>query len=325
MHVTVCVCTRDRGDSVLTALRSILASDYEDFDIVVVDQSTGDDTADAVSAIMSDGTQNTSITYLRSYSRGSSVAHNVAIAHARGPLLAFTDDDCVVTASWLTRLVAYFQDYPEVGLIYGSVLPGPHDPSAGFIPTAYMPRLKCITSPWMKWRESGIGANMALRRKTLEHVGPFDEALGAGGRLYACLDGDMTYRVLHAGYAVLNVPDADVIHYGFRPWQEGQPMMRRVGIGVGATYMKHLLLGDVAVLPTLFIEWMRCLDWRRVLFLRPHSGVARFIAYAHGMRLSWTYAKDPVTRTYIPPNEGQAVADMSTVDRAHATREVTSG
>lgn len=324
MHVTVCVCTRDRGDTIVTALRSILASTYEDFDIVIVDQSAADDISDAVRTLMSEVAPSVSITYMRSSSRGSSAAHNIAIAHARGPLLAFTDDDCEVTATWIMRLVGYFSAYPEAGLIYGPVLPGPHDPSAGFIPTAHMPRLKRIVSPWMKWRDCGIGANMALRKQTLEKVGPFDEVLGSGGRLYASLDRDMTYRVLRAGYAVLNVPDACVIHYGFRAWQEGQPMMRRVGIGIGATYMKHLLLGDLAVLPTLLIDWVRCLDWRRVLLLRSHSGAARFVAYAYGMCLSWTYAKDPSTSTYISSSERQAESGELSVDHDHATLEATS-
>jgi GT2 family glycosyltransferase len=317
MHVTVCVCTRNRGDSVVTTLRSILACNYADFDVVVVDQSLADDTETAVREIEAAAGR---ITYVRSASRGSSAAHNIAIAYASGPLLAFTDDDCAVAVDWLTRLVDYFRTYPEAGLICGPVYPAPHDQTAGFIPTAEFPRLKTIVSPWTNWRERGIGANMALRRKTLEEVGPFDEALGTGGPLYASLDRDMTYRVLRAGYTVLDVPDAAVTHYGFRTWQEGRLMMRRVGIGIGATYMKHLLLGDLAVLPTLLIVWVRCIHWRRALLLRPHSGIACFLYYALGMALSLRYPKDPRTRTYKLPSQSWEKPQVRNLGRLPACR-----
>lgn len=303
VHVTVCVCTRNRGASIARALRSILASTYEEYDIVVVDQSDGDDTEDAVRHI---DTGSKRCHYLRSDTRGSSAGHNVAVAHAVGPLLAFTDDDCAVSPDWLASLVDHFRRYPDVGLIFGQVGPGPHDARAGFIPTCEVPRLRRVSSPWMKWRERGIGANMALPAAVLERVGPFDEILGSGGRLYANLDGDMAYRVLRAGYPVLNIPDARVIHYGFRPWEQGSPMMRRVGIGVGATYMKHLLLGDIAVVPTLLIEWLRCISWQRLALLRPRSGVGRFLGYTRGMFLSFTYPKDRSTRTFTPNQTGPA-------------------
>lgn len=303
MHVTVCVCTRNRGTSVVGTLHSILASTYDDYDIVVVDQSDGDETEHAVRRVDIGAKQ---CLYLRSDTRGSSAGHNVAITHATGPLLAFTDDDCAVSPGWLTALVDFFRRYPDAGLIFGQVDPAPYDPHAGFIPTCEVPRLRRVSSPWMKWREHGIGANMALRAAVLAAVGPFDEILGSGGRLYANLDGDMAYRVLRAGYSVLDIPDAHVTHYGFRPWVQGGPMMRRVGIGVGAAYMKHLLLGDLAVLPTLLIEWLRCIRWPRLLLLRPRSGLGRFLGYTRGMCLSLTYPKDRSTRTFIPNGTGAA-------------------
>src|SRR5579871_5079677 len=91
MHVTVCICTRNRGSSIATTLRSVAASTYKDFDAVIVDQSTTDETAEAVRAVIAEDER---FRYLRSQAVGASAARNVAIAQACGPLIAFTDDDC---------------------------------------------------------------------------------------------------------------------------------------------------------------------------------------------------------------------------------------
>lgn len=296
MHVTICVGTRNRGESILRTLYSVTRSYYKDYDVVIVDQSDSDDTRRAVGRATADDSR---FTYIRSHSIGASVARNIAVKHARGPIVAFTDDDCEVSPVWLRRLVAYFQDHDHVGQICGSVQCGPHDPDLGFIPDYPVPRLKRLSSPWLKWREGGIGANMAFRLDVLRIVGPFDPMLGPGTLLHSCEDGDMTYRVLKAGFAVLNVPDAPVVHYGFRTWDEGKQLMRGVGIGVAAAYLKHLRLGDIAVLPTFLLEWLRCISWRRLLLLRRQNGVARFLAYAQGIALSFRYSIDRDSCLYI--------------------------
>jgi hypothetical protein len=124
--------------------------------------------------------------------------------------------------------------------------------------------------------------------------------LGAGGPLFSCVAGDMTYRVLRAGYGVLNVPDATVVHSGFRAWAEGEPFMRRVGLGIGAAFFKHLRLGDLAVLPTLVYEIARCISWRRLLLLKPHTGLARLLWTVGGCGAGFGYRLNRQTRTYIP-------------------------
>jgi GT2 family glycosyltransferase len=299
MHVTVCIATRNRGSSIADTLRSLGASQYRDFDIVIVDQSVDDATEQAV-RLYADGLP---ITYVRSASVGLSRARNLCIEHAHGPIVSFTDDDCEVGEDWMERIVESFRDYPDVAEICGSVLPGPHDQSLGFIPTYPITARRRVNSPWTKWREGGIGANMSFRLDVLRVVGAFDEVLGAGGPLYTCEDGDMTYRVLRAGYCVLQLPEAYVIHHGKRDWKEGQVMMYRVGVGVAAAYMKHLRLLDLAAVPLLLIEWARCISWKRLFLLQPHAGLRRFLGYARGLGVSFRYSIDRQSRTYKLPQD----------------------
>jgi glycosyltransferase involved in cell wall biosynthesis len=306
MHVTVCVCTRDRGPSVATTLRSLLASDHEDFDVVVVDQSATDETEQGVRATVGGDPR---FHYLRSATPGASHARNLAIRQASGPIIAFTDDDCEVAPDWLSAIVSAFAARQDVSALAGGVRAGPYNPEAGFIPTYWPRQERLVRSPWLKWREGGIGANLAFRQEVLNKVGGFDELLGAGAPLPSCEDGDIMYRVLRTGGTILMVPTAVVTHHGFRTWAQGTRMMRGTGMGVGAAYMKHLRLGDLAIIPTLLIEWLRCVSWRRLLLLRSQSGLRRFLAYAHGMRASFRYPIDRASHTYRAPSADKPVGD----------------
>jgi hypothetical protein len=76
--------------------------------------------------------------------------------------------------------------------------------------------------------------------------------------------------------------------------------MRGTGIGIGAAYMKHLRLRDVAVIPTLVVEWMRCISWRRLVTLQHGSGLVRLACFCQGMGLSFRYHIDLQRRAYLP-------------------------
>jgi hypothetical protein len=152
---------------------------------------------------------------------------------------------------------------------------------------------------WAKWRERGIGANLAFRLDVLRHLGPFDEELGPGAPLPACEEGDLAYRLLRAGVPVLIDPTICVMHDVLRTWDDGQRFMRDTGVGIAAAHMKQLRMGDIAVIPVLLAEWLRCVRWRRALLFRSHSGLARFGFYAVGILVSFRYQIDRQSRTYV--------------------------
>jgi GT2 family glycosyltransferase len=298
MRVTACICTTNRTQDLVRAISSIVASEYRDFEVLVVDQSHSDESYLAVRDLRATLPEFPRLTYIRSATTGSSAAHNISVQYASGDVIAFTDDDCEVASQWLGTLVSYFDTHPNVAQICGAVNAGPHDTTRGFIPTYYLHQEQLVATPWLKWREGGIGANMAFRLDALRAVGPFDEMLGTGAPLHSCLDGDMTYRMLRAGYTVACVPEVAVTHHGFRTWDDGRVLMRRCGIGVAAAYTKHLRLGDAAVLPTLLCEWMRCISWRRLFLLRRRTGLRRFLAFTKGILLSFRYRIDRAHHIY---------------------------
>ena len=50
-------------------------------------------------------------------------AYNLAIASTTGPIIAFTDDDCLVPSDWIEKIVTAFEEQRDGELMYGQVVP----------------------------------------------------------------------------------------------------------------------------------------------------------------------------------------------------------
>ena len=78
------------------------------FDVVVVD----DGTPEPLEGVLDRHSSSLRLTVHRQASSGPASARNAGVAHARGRLLAFTDDDCLPSANWLEALVGALRRWP---------------------------------------------------------------------------------------------------------------------------------------------------------------------------------------------------------------------
>jgi len=251
--VSVVIATRNRGDRITQTIDSLLSNHYCAFEIRVVDQSSDD----SCQLAMQQYVDEPRVIYQLSKSVGMARARNIAIAAAKGELIAITDDDCVVSADWLEAIVSTFITYPKVTILFGNVLPGHHDPAAGFIPTYCRDQLKIVSNPLEKPQVDGLGACMAMRKQVWLTFGGFDEALGVGGLLKSSSEGDLAIHALNKGYQICETPSVSVVHNGFRTWEEGVALIGRYWYGTGAMYGKHLRLYPFSTFLTLVL-----LAWR---------------------------------------------------------------
>jgi cellulose synthase/poly-beta-1,6-N-acetylglucosamine synthase-like glycosyltransferase len=97
-RVSVVVCTHNGGRTLGQCLHSLLALDYPDYEVVVVDDGSSDDTGEIL-------TRFPKVRVLRQPNRGLSVARNVGLQAATGAVVAYTDSDCFADPNWLTHLV----------------------------------------------------------------------------------------------------------------------------------------------------------------------------------------------------------------------------
>jgi GT2 family glycosyltransferase len=250
--ITVVISTRDRGDTVCQAIRMLLVNDYPHFDLFVVDQSGDDVTGECVKPFL----DNPRLRYFRTTTQGVSVGRNFGIATAQSEIIAITDDDCEIPANWLREIAAAFEVDSHIGIVFGNVVPGPHDATAGFIPAYVREKPFLARRLRDKLEVEGISACMALRRSVWQALGGFDRMLGIGAPLKSGAESDLVVRALLAGYYIYETPDVTLTHVGFRTWQQGRAVIRRYWYGTGAMFVKNLKCGHWSILPILLgLAW----------------------------------------------------------------------
>lgn len=283
-RVAVVVATCDRGPKISQLLQSIVASDLEDFEMVIVDQSDDSATRDAVTPYLSDAR----IQYVHSAQRGASRARNIGVRMTVAPYVAITDDDCIVPRGWLTGMIRPFAEGSNVGVVFCSVIAVESD-RGGLTPQIMFETDRRITNlreVWTSRKGLSLGAGMAIRRTTFEGVGGFDESLGPGAKFGACEDNDLSWRALLAGWNVYQSSQIQVLHDGFRPMHEVRSLLFRDYHGVGGAIAKYIRAREpwslwfVArwVVSSAFVDPLRDLA-----ALRRPRGMGRALVFLRGV------------------------------------------
>lgn len=250
--ISAVICTRNRGDSVVATLETVLANTHPNFEVILVDQSTNGETLQAISHFMEDQR----LRYVPTPTSGLGRARNIGLAHARGSIIAFTDDDCTVPSTWLQAVEQIFDQNPHVGVVFCNVAAAPYDQALGFIPTYERRTSAIIHTIYGKWQARGIGAGIAVRQTMLDLVGTFDDHLGAGAMFSSCEDGDMAVRAVLNGWWIYETAETTIVHYGFRTWAEGKKLTKRDWYGIGAAYSKPIKRGRLGILVVIWYEAM---------------------------------------------------------------------
>jgi glycosyltransferase involved in cell wall biosynthesis len=134
--VSVVVATFNRSDLVARTIECLLAQTYpaELVEIVVVDDHSTDGTAETLAGLASDR-----VRVLQPPAKGYAAgARNHGVAHARGEIICFTDDDCRPEPLWLEALVAGFAE--GIDLVQGRTRPDPDQPRGRWSRTISTPR-----------------------------------------------------------------------------------------------------------------------------------------------------------------------------------------
>ena len=176
-----------------------------------------------------------------------SAARNVGVESARHDILVLTDDDVLVAPGWLERLVFALLDAGPRSVVTGKVLAGEPEAAGSIVLTD-----RLTVTPWTVQGRPGrdplLVISAALYRSALEDVGGFDERLGPGTRFGAGEDSDLGFRLLEAGYRILYVPEAELVHRSWRPPAAILRLRWHYGRGQGAFYAKHASLADRYIL-----------------------------------------------------------------------------
>jgi glycosyltransferase involved in cell wall biosynthesis len=184
--VSVVVATHDQGRWLGEALASVVAQRFADWECVVVDDGSTDDTERVVAGFAHDRR----IRYLRTDRVERAAARNRGLAETAAPLVAFLDADDRWHPEKLTRQVAALADAPEAAFCY--TITRFVDAAGRPLDVRKPPRaLAGRVFPEMLRANFVILASVVARRARLEAVGGFDATLPVLG----CEDWDLWLRL----------------------------------------------------------------------------------------------------------------------------------
>ncbi len=117
-RVSVLVPAYNEERTLAASLESILASDYPDFEVIVINDGSTDATGQVAQRFLSDPR----LHYLTKPNGGKASALNLGLAQASGEIVLFTDADSLFEPATIRNGVAYFAD-PKVGAVSGDDTP----------------------------------------------------------------------------------------------------------------------------------------------------------------------------------------------------------
>lgn len=278
--VSALVCTRHRAESLVRAVRSLLQGDG-DFELIVMDQSDGPESEQALGVFKSDRR----LRYVRSGARGKGAALNEGIRLATGDVVVCTDDDCEAPPGWIVDMARIMASHPEVAVLFCNVLAPPYDRSQGYVPAYQRTTDRRLSSVAQARNGLGLGAGMALRRKVMLEFGGLDETFGPGARFGSGDDWDISLRAMLRGWHVYDTAELSVLHHGFRTLAEGRAHALRDWVAIGALCAKPIRAGHgsaVTLAASMFVVEALWPPTRDLLRLRRPSGLSRILGFMQG-------------------------------------------
>jgi len=232
MTAAVVVPTYERPDRLASTVETVCNQTTDNYEVLVVDDGSASDAQESALERIETFDR---VRVLRQENAGPAAARNRGWRATSGDPVLFTDDDCLVPRNWVERLVAGFDDDPDVGAVGGPLLPTAAATERSVFARLHRYRNEVVydqpTAPTTGGADLPMGgtANIAYRRAALEAVDGFDETFPTA----AGEDADLQKRVADAGWLMKFVPVV-VEHNDDYDW--GSFSSRAVRHGQGTYY-----------------------------------------------------------------------------------------
>lgn len=235
-YYSVIVATYNRKDLLKQCLESLFRQTYpqDNYEVIVVDDESNDGTI----AYLDSLDPPVQFSYYTQKNQGPAVARNTAISHAKGDVVAMTDDDCLPPLDWLERIDKAFKKYPEVIGVTG-YQEAPREVLDNNLIARYERFLSRevydakdqeVVGGWDV--PAGVTNNLALKREVLEEVNGFDESFPVP----AGEDADLKKRITDKGYKLVYIP-LKVAHY--QTYTLKGFLKQQYTRGIGSVYFRH--------------------------------------------------------------------------------------
>jgi len=198
--VSVVIAAYNEANVINRTVANVLASDYPDLEIVVVDDGSLDGTSDAVLAAFSNEPR---VRVLRKENGGKASALNIGIRDCHGEVIIALDADTIFAQDTIGKLVRHFAD-PSVGAVSGNVKVGNRN------------------NAWTIWQTIEYITSQNFDRRAFDLINCITVVPGAVGAwrhdaivlagMYSSQtlaeDTDLTFKVRKLGYRILTDNEA---------------------------------------------------------------------------------------------------------------------
>ena len=198
--ISVVLPTHNRAHFLPGAIQSVLRQSYQNFELIVVDDASTDETPDVMRTFSDER-----LRYIRlPTNRGPSGARNAGIREARADLIAFLDDDDEYYPQMLERAWALMNSHPSIGFSWCGVRKvqyrGGVEIAAAdgiFVVPVFDDRREAYLR-FLRGPRPGSGYGFVVRLKCLQEIGMFDEELRSSvdADLFIRLARRYDYRVI---------------------------------------------------------------------------------------------------------------------------------
>ena len=219
MKISVVVPAYNAAETILSLLKSLSNQSFKDFEVIVVDDCSQDNTPHIVQSFPYSLIQ-------LSENHGPAYCRNVGAGAAKGEILVFTDSDCLAAHAWLENIHNFFLQNDFEALM-GRLVLMPSTPLGDSISAIGFPAGGSIGFDKI-WKvdqkgftDSLSSCNCAVRKDVFEKIGGFDESFPyPGGE-----DSLLAHDLRRLNYRIKYCPDVLVSHaardslMGFLKWQ----------------------------------------------------------------------------------------------------------
>ena len=186
--VSIVIATYNRAQFLGETIRSILNQQLRNFELIVVDDGSTDDTERLLAGYRSQ------LRYLYQENRGPSAARNFGVRCANADWISIQDSDDLCMPNHLQTLYGYAKDHPECAMVFanGDYLGGREHNRETIIPRTKSQQLANRGVKIEDFFEKSILRLQAalISKKAYDAIGGHDESLRI------CMDLDLGFRLL---------------------------------------------------------------------------------------------------------------------------------
>ena len=208
--VSVIIPTYNRAHLISRAIKSVLNQTYQDFEVIVVDDGSTDNTEEVIKEFQK---KDERIKYVRhEKNKGGSAARNTGIKAAKGKYIAFLDSDDEWLPEKLEKQMKVFENAPaKVGVVYTDMWRTMRNKRKYYFSSPMItPEDGIIYKQALDYKVMNIGIQTAvIKREVFEKVGMFDEKFPRFIDLEFFIRISKHYYFYHLGEPLVNYFDAD--------------------------------------------------------------------------------------------------------------------